>query len=216
MTAKLPPTKRQPGRPKDEELQTRRRTEILEEATRVFAERGFAATDVQVVADGLGVGKGTVYRYFPSKEVLFLAAVDFAMTQLRVAVDEAAGKTESPLDRVAAGVKAYLAFFDKYPEVVELLIQERAHFRDREQPTYFQHRDANLGPWQKLFRELIADGVIRRIPVKRITNVISDLLYGTMFTNYLSGRKQSLAGQCDDLLDILFRGLLASPAEAAP
>lgn len=216
MNAALAEAKRKPGRPKDAELQVRRRTEILEEATSVFAERGFAATDVQVVADRLAVGKGTIYRYFPSKEALFLAAVDFAMTQLRVAVDEAAGKAELPLDRVAAGVKAYLAFFDKYPEVVELLIQERAHFRDREQPTYFQHRDANLGPWQKLFRGLIADGVIRRIPVKRITNVISDLLYGTMFTNYLSGRKQSLASQCDDVLDILFRGLLALPTEAAP
>lgn len=215
MSATLAEAKRKPGRPKDEELQARRRTEILEEASRVFAERGFAATDVQVVADRLEVGKGTVYRYFPSKEELFLAAVDFAMTQLRAAVDEAAGKAELPLDRVAAGVKAYLAFFDKHPEVVELLIQERAHFRDREKPTYFQHRDANLGPWQKLFRGLIADGVIRGIPVNRITNVISDLLYGTMFTNYLAGRKRSLASQCDDVLDILFRGLLAEPAEAA-
>ena len=215
MNAALAEAKRKPGRPRDEGLQTRRRTEILEEATRVFSERGFAATDVQVVANRLGVGKGTVYRYFPSKEKLFLAAVDFAMTQLRAAVDEAAGKAALPLDRVAAGVKAYLAFFDKHPEVVELLIQERAQFRDRKQPTYFQHRDANLGPWQMLFRGLIADGVIRRIPVKRITNVISDLLYGTMFTNYLSGRKQSLARQSDDVLDILFRGLLAAPAEAA-
>lgn len=215
MPATLSESKRKPGRPKDEELLTRRRAEILEEATRVFAKRGFAATDVQVVADRLGVGKGTVYRYFPSKEELFLAAVDFAMTQLRAAVDEAADKAKRPLDRLAAGVQAYLAFFDKHPEVVELLIQERAYFRDRKQPTYFQHRDASLGPWQDLFRGLIRQGIIRRIPVERITNVISDLLYGTMFTNYFAGRKKSLASQCEDVLDILFRGLLASPAEAA-
>lgn len=216
MPATLSETKRKPGRPKDKELQTRRRAEILEAATQVFAERGFAATDVQVVADRLEVGKGTVYRYFPSKEDLFLAAVDFAMTQLRATVDEAAGKAELPLDRLAAGVKAYLVFFDKHPEVVELLIQERAHFRDRKQPTYFQHRDASLGPWKELFRGLIKQGVVRRIPVERITNVISDLLYGTMFTNYFAGRKKSLASQCEDVLDILFRGLLAVPAEAAP
>lgn len=216
MTATLSETKRRPGRPKDEELQTRRRAEILEEATSVFAERGFAATDVQVVADRLGVGKGTVYRYFPSKDELFLAAVDLAMTKLRGEVDEAAGQAELPLDRLAAGVKAYLAFFDAQPEVVELLIQERAHFRDRKQPTYFQHRDASLGPWQELFRGLIGQGVIRPIPVERITNVISDLLYGTMFTNYFAGRKKSLASQCEDVLDILFRGLLAAPAEVAP
>lgn len=215
MSATVSDAKRKPGRPKDEDLLTRRRTEILEEATREFAERGFAATDVQVVADRLGVGKGTIYRYFPSKEELFLATVDLAMTKLRAEVDEAANQAQTPLDRVAAGVKAYLTFFDAHPAVVELLIQERAQFRDRQQPTYFQHRDANLGPWQELFRELIAEGVVRPIPVERITNVLSDLLYGTMFTNYFAGRKTSLANQCEDVLDILFRGLLTSPTEAA-
>jgi AcrR family transcriptional regulator len=182
---------------------------------RVFAKHGFAATDVQIVADRLRIGKGTVYRYFPSKEALFLAVVDFAMTQLRAAVDKAAGEVQQPLERVAAGVRAYLTFFDQHPEVVELLIQERAHFRDRKQPTYFQHRDASLGPWQELFRGLIEEGIVRSVPVDRITNVISDLLYGTMFTNYFAGRKKSLASQCEDVLDIVFRGLLASSAEVS-
>ena len=35
---------------------------------------GFRGTDVQVIADRAGVGKGTVYRYFRNKEDLFWAA----------------------------------------------------------------------------------------------------------------------------------------------
>ena len=65
------PAKR-PGRPKDEGLAARRCKEILDVAARLFAARGYQNTDVQVVADELGVGKGTVYRYFPSKRELFL------------------------------------------------------------------------------------------------------------------------------------------------
>tara|TARA_R110002072_G_scaffold289831_2_gene457108 strand:+ start:47003 stop:47653 length:651 start_codon:yes stop_codon:yes gene_type:complete len=196
------------GRPPDAELQERRSAEILDAATAVFSENGFAAADVQEIANKTGVGKGTVYRYFPSKEELFLAAVDHGMRRLKSAVDAAIAGVEQPLERIAEGVRAYLAFFDEHPEIVELLIHERAHFRDRKKPTYFVHRDANMAPWQALFRELIQDGVVRDIPVERITEFVSDVVYGTMFTNYFSGRKATLSSQSDTILDMVFHGLL--------
>ena len=196
------------GRPPDAELQERRRAEILDAATAVFSKHGFAAADVQEIADKTGVGKGTVYRYFPSKEDLFLAAVDHGMRNLKTAVDAAVATVKQPLERIAEGVHAYLTFFDEHPEIVELLVHERAHFRDRKTPTYFVHREANMGPWQDLFRELIRAGTVRELPVEQIVEVISDLLYGTMFTNHFAGRKKSPGSQCKDVLDILFRGLL--------
>jgi AcrR family transcriptional regulator len=196
------------GRPPDAELQERRSAEILDAATVVFSKNGFAAADVQEIANKTGVGKGTVYRYFPSKEELFLAAVDHGMRRLKSAVDAAVAGVEQPLERIAEGIRAYLAFFDEHPEIVELLIHERAHFRDRKKPTYFVHRDANMAPWQALFRELIQGGVVRDIPVERITDFVSDVVYGTMFTNYFSGSKATLSSQCDTILDMVFHGLL--------
>lgn len=49
--------------------------EILAAALQVFAERGFAAAKIDEVAARAGVGKGTVYLYFDSKEALFKAVV---------------------------------------------------------------------------------------------------------------------------------------------
>lgn len=199
--------RRRRGRPRDETLVARRREEILEVATRLFATRGYQDMDVQVAADALRVGKGTVYRYFPTKRELFLAAVDRAMRLLKEHVEQAAGAASEPLDRVEAAVRAYLAFFEAHPEFVELLILERAEFKDRKKPTYFVHRDANLGPWQDLFRALIAQGVVRDVPVERITTVLGDLLYGTMFTNFFARRVGSEA-QANDLLDVVLHGIL--------
>ncbi|MCO5168732.1 MAG: TetR/AcrR family transcriptional regulator [Planctomycetes bacterium] len=200
--------RRQRGRPRDEALITQRQEEILATATRMFAQRGFPATDLQEVADALGVGKGTVYRYFPSKRELFLAAADRAMVLLSARVHEAADTVDDPLARIRRAIEAYLTFFDEQPELIELLIQERAEFRDRKTPTYFEHREANMGPWEALLRDLIAAGRIRDVPVARITGVISDLLYGTIFTNHFAGRKKPLHAQSEDVLDILFNGLL--------
>lgn len=206
---------RGPGRPRDAELPERRRREILEVAMREFAENGFAATDVQLVADKLAIGKGTIYRYFPSKEELFLAAADQGMQQLKAAIDQATEPAGTAIQRVELGVRAYLEYFDQHPDVIELVIQERSNFRDRKRPTYFVHRDANVDPWKKLFRGMIADGLVRNMPVERITDVISDLLYGTIFTNHFAGRRKSLASQCEDVLDILFYGLLAKGKRGA-
>lgn len=208
--------RRGPGRPRDEQLSCRRRSEILAAAILHFARRGFAETDVQLIADELGVGKGTVYRYFPSKERLFLAAVDQGMQSLREAVDAAAARAKAPLPRVEAGIRAYLEYFDRNPAVVELIIQERAHFRDRKRSTYFVHRDANLGPWRDLLASLIASGVMRKVPVDRALSIVSDFLYGTMFTNHFTGRKTSLTAQAGEVIDLLFHGLLTDQSTVLP
>ena len=49
--------------------------EIIEAGLAEFAARGFAAATLDDVARRAGIAKGTIYRYFPSKEALFEAAV---------------------------------------------------------------------------------------------------------------------------------------------
>jgi AcrR family transcriptional regulator len=53
--------------------------EILGAALTCFAERGFAATRLDDVAQRAGVTKGTLYLYFPNKEELFKAVVAQAL-----------------------------------------------------------------------------------------------------------------------------------------
>jgi AcrR family transcriptional regulator len=200
--------KRRPGRPPDKTLQSRRREEILDAAAPVFAEYGYPNTDVQFIADALQVGKGTIYRYFPSKQDLFLAAVDRGMQRLRQATD-AATAVADPLEALERGITAYLAFFRDHPQYTELLIQERAEFKDRKKQTYFVHREANIGKWRDFFADLIVRGRVREVPVERILDVVGDLVYGTMFTNYFAGRHKPLEAQVRDVLDVLFHGILS-------
>jgi AcrR family transcriptional regulator len=117
---------RKPGRPRDDSLAARRREEILDIAAQCFAQNGYANTDVQEVANILGVGKGTVYRYFPSKRELFLQAVDRGMERLRARVEADVADLQDPLAIFTRAIRSYLAFFESYPELTELFIQERA------------------------------------------------------------------------------------------
>jgi AcrR family transcriptional regulator len=192
----------------DEARWARRQEEILAAAVRLFAEHGYTETDTQRLADELGVGKGTLYRYFPSKEALFLAAVDRAMRHMRHHVDASMADVDDPLAQIATAVRAYLHFAADHPEFVELLMQERAQFKDRKKPTYFEHREAHLERWHAHYRSLIAAGRVRDMPVEHITDVMTQLLYGTLFINYFTGQKKSPDQQAEAILDVVFAGIL--------
>ena len=184
------------------------RPRILAAAAEIFAREGYRNTDLQDVADVLAIGKGSVYRRFPTKQDLFLATVDDGMRRLKECVDAAIEGVDDPLDRLARAVRAYLAFFDAEPRLAELVILERAEFRDRKKPTYFQHREVNVERWRLLYARLMDEKRVRRMPIDRITDVISNLVYGTMFTNHFAGQKKSSAAQARDILDIVFHGIL--------
>ena len=198
-----------PRRAADSERRVQRVEQILEAAMQLFAEHGYSDTDTQLLADKLQVGKGTLYRYFRSKRELFLAAADRVMRLLRQSMDDRLEGIDEPFERLSIGIRAYLNFFAEHPEYVELLMQERAQFKDRKKPTYFAHRETNIKPWQALYRSLIEVGRIRNIPVDRITDVIGNLLYGTMFTNYFTHERPSVETQARDILDIVFHGILS-------
>jgi AcrR family transcriptional regulator len=184
------------------------RDDILDKAIRLFARQGYPDTDLQVLADQVGVGKGTLYRHFGNKQALFLAAADRVMRSLRRHVDDRIAGVDEPLERITAAIRAYLEYFHEHPEAVEMLIQERAQFRDRKRPTYFEHREANIERWRTLYRDLIAAGRVRNLPLDRITDHLGDLLYGTMFVNYIAGRNRPPADAARDLTDIVFHGIL--------
>jgi AcrR family transcriptional regulator len=185
-----------------------RREEILETATELFAESGFSDAITQALADRLQIGKGTIYRHFPTKRDLFLAAADRVMRKLQEQVNENIEGIDDGLERIERAIAAFLSFFAEHPSFVELLIQERAYFKDRKRPTYFEHREINIERWRQLYRELMAQGRVRVMPVEQITNVVSNVLYGIMVTNFFIGQPKPSDVQAKEILDVIFNGIL--------
>jgi AcrR family transcriptional regulator len=64
------PANRRPGRPRSEQAEQA----IIEATLDLFAEKGFEGVCVEAVAARAGVGKATIYRRWPNKEELLLAA----------------------------------------------------------------------------------------------------------------------------------------------
>jgi len=75
------------GRTRRAELnREQRRTQILERALGVFAEKGYHGASISDVVKAAGVARGTFYLYFDSKEAVFLDLLDDLLSTLRASV----------------------------------------------------------------------------------------------------------------------------------
>ncbi|MBK7641893.1 MAG: TetR/AcrR family transcriptional regulator [Planctomycetes bacterium] len=99
-----------------------KRRRILAAAAGLFAERPFHDVRLEEVAAQAGVGKGTIYIYFPGKEELYLALVDEGFTQLVAQLSErhiqAQGSARAALRAILA---ALVHFAVEFPHLAELM-----------------------------------------------------------------------------------------------
>jgi AcrR family transcriptional regulator len=125
-----------PRKPRPD-LRDSKEKEILEAAAAVFAERGFRTTRVADVAERAGIGKGTVYEYFRSKEDLFLRLFDWYTNEAFASMrGELEGPTGSAVDALRRSCETLLASCQQmlplYPLTMEFWAASTApEFRDR-------------------------------------------------------------------------------------
>lgn len=103
---------------------------ILEATARVLAERGYAGTNTNVVADRAGVSVGSVYQYFPNKDSLVTALHERHAAHMYAAIDEVLGSTHprSLRGHIEAMVRALLAAHQLEPSLHKVLEKEFPFF----------------------------------------------------------------------------------------
>jgi len=101
-----------------ERKKQRTRQAIVEAATRLFAERGYAETTLAEVADEAEVALSTIFNYFPGKPDIVFALMDALIESAQARVVERP-KGESATDAVLAWVGEVLPELERpYTEAI--------------------------------------------------------------------------------------------------
>ena len=89
----------------------RRDQEVIDAATKVFYERGFAEASVQDVADELGILKGSLYYYIETKEDLLFGLLEELHDEVQALLEEVAAVEDlGPLQRLELYVRKQVLF----------------------------------------------------------------------------------------------------------
>jgi len=184
---------------------------ILGTAHKVFAREGFAETDVQVIADLAKVGKGTIYRHFGNKRELFLATARYSIEQMGAFIREHVNEDPSAVNVLKGVALSYARYYELHPEAVEIMIQERACFRDQVFPTHLMYRAETRADFEAFLKDAMRRGELRTLNVGDVTNAFADLLYGSVISGCWEGAKGSLLQRVSRAFEIFLKGLLPGP-----
>jgi len=134
-----------------------KKEEILEAASRVFADREFHEVLIDEVAAQAGVGKGTVYRYFRTKEELYFETILQAFDDLSATLAEGLLEEASPTRRLEWIVRESLRFAWERRHLLSLLQGDERRFGMRE--AELRRRREGI---MALVQKVIVEGIERR------------------------------------------------------
>ena len=137
----------------------RKRGEILTAAARVFAEKGYANSTTQEIADAADVAEGTLYNYFQGKREILMAIADETQVPMQDAVLQA-GKLENRAAMIAVFEQAFDISEARLPFIRTLLTE--AWIDDGILQDFLAVRLQRIAqPVQNFIAERVASGTFR-------------------------------------------------------
>jgi AcrR family transcriptional regulator len=187
------------GRPPTPGLRQR----ILRAGEAIFARRDYHEVQMDDLVEACGVGKGTLYRYFPSKEELFLAVMFEGIEGLRAELDAAVRAEGSPAARIREIVHRTLAFFwDR--RFFFSLIHRGEHKTAAGAREWLRHRAALL----RVVEDTLDAAVGARHVRPMDTRIAAEMLFGMMRgVNRYRAEGDRLEQLVDAVVDVFMCGV---------
>jgi AcrR family transcriptional regulator len=157
------------GRKKSEDT----RLAIVRCAAEVFSERPYHEVLTDEISTRLQIGKGTLYRYFSSKEELYFATIVEGLEGLQTAIDETLSRDEPTENIIEALARTIIGYFWERRDFFVLLYRHEAKLEGSELADWQKGREALTSTVsQRLADELDRDGIDPRLAVEMLFGMI--------------------------------------------
>lgn len=192
---------------------------LLEAAVSLFAQHGFDAVSTGAVATAAGLTQSMVHYHFGTKEKLWKAAVEHLMhvrgNMFSLNLEDL--RDVDDLSRLKVMLRRFISANAADPDLTRILIHEGMNDSPRLKWLAKRYMIRGYATFNAAIESAIKSGVVRRLPVRDVTNIIvgacvltftlSRLLkevYGELPTS-----ADAVSSLSDTLLEVLFKGLEA-------
>ena len=195
--------------------------EILEAALASFAEKGFAATRMDEIAERAGVTKGTIYLYFENKEAVFKALVRESIgAQVDRVVESVRNFEGSARDLLRFFLRTMGSFAAHNDRVVlaKVLIAEAGNFPELARFYRTEIVDKGIETLAHIIARGIARGEFRNAPAQHavrlcIAPILLGIIWRTTFAQF-DKEPYDIEGLIETHLDVLMNGLATAKGDA--
>lgn len=193
------------GVPLTEEEQTRRRHEIFHAAAHLFLKQGFHETSMQQVAEAAGVGKSTLYDYFPTKDDILVFTVEDEIIEALAHAKEIANKNVSAEKKLRQIMQMQMGFLEDNKQLLVKLNFESQRLKADSQERIQEKRRVYQNLVCDIIEEGIRNGEFRKINPLLAARTLLLLLTTVIYTTRPTGTPESML---KDAMDIFFGGVL--------
>ena len=142
-------------------LEPNRRAELLHAATRLFVEKGFAATTTRDIAEAVGMRSGSPFYHFRSKQELLKEAMIDGLEAGRARIAAAIAGVTDPEQRLHLLVRTHLGTLLEGDCNSPMLLNETRSLDAGSRAEIAAAFDRYQAPWQATLDELAACGKLR-------------------------------------------------------
>lgn len=171
------------------------RDAILRCAAQVFAQREFHEVLTDDIAQQLGIGKGTIYRYFDSKEQLYLETVAGDLDGLHAAVARVVedGSPGAPLDvSIESLARVMIEYFWKRRDFFLLMARLEPKLKASERADWQRRRAESMRMVSRWLDRAVARGEIAKINTRLAVEALFGMLRGVCIYRADSDRPEEL------------------------
>jgi len=198
------------GRPRDTDADTR----ILRACVELLTEVGAEATTMSAVIERSGVARATVYRRWPNREALLIAALRQVKGRGPVALS---GDLPTDIARSAEQARHILSeerFRSILPLLARDLVERPGRGRRRHEGSATFHRVApNYERLAETYERLAPDAGLREDVDGAL---VSDLVIGAQLARLLSTGRPPTKAMTDQLVEVVLAGLRSTDGSAEP
>ncbi|HJQ58404.1 MAG TPA: TetR/AcrR family transcriptional regulator [Vineibacter sp.] len=184
------------------EWRRRRRADILRAAADLFGRRGYGAVQIDHVARTAGVGKPTLYRYFASKEELFLQVFSDALAVLEADLAAISQREKSPHAALAAMIARLVDVLAGQMVSLRVLTGEQPELANRWRILFRSRRRAILDALRAVIVAGTASGAFRAVD----PDVVPALLLGMIRGGLMGAPDVPRARLARSAIDLMLNG----------
>jgi len=186
-----------------------RQIEIVAAALRLSRDRSPALITTGDIAAAVGVTQGAVFKHFPTKEAIWIAAMAWVRERLMAALTQAAQDPSTPLAGLEAVFDAHVAFVASHPGVPRLIFHELQQATDS---AVKQELRTLLQVYRKLLTGLLGAAAERgEVPAdldrEAAATLFVGIVQGLVMQTMVSGKPVTLKAQADRVFAIYLRGI---------